>query len=100
MHVTVTEIGARKVRQTDLTVSFFQTSGCSKTRSCSQAVYLLFKMPTFVLVRWVEDNSIGVMPVSAAEKGTRLFPGLTTSMKWRKKKYEAEILKISRKPYQ
>ena len=30
---------------------------------------------SFVLVHWLEDNSVGVMPTSAAEKGVELYPG-------------------------
>ena len=49
----------------------------------------------FVLVRWLEEESIGVMPCSAAPPGVSLYPGL---MKWKgKKQYEVEILKVSSK---
>lgn len=54
----------------------------------------------FVLVRWVQDETVGVMPATAAGKGERLYPGLLTKMKWKgKKSYEVEILKISSKFY-
>ena len=52
---------------------------------------------SFVLVRWPEDNSVGVMPTSAAEKGVELYPGAEVRMKWKKKMYDAEILKVSSK---
>ncbi len=52
----------------------------------------------FVLVRWLEEETIGVMPCSAAPPGVSLYPGLTTLMKWKgKKQYEVEILKVSSK---
>ena len=38
------------------------------------------------------------MPASAAEKGAELFPGAEVRMKWKKKMYDAEILKLSSKP--
>ena len=51
----------------------------------------------YVLVRWIEDESVGVMPLSAVAKGYSPSPGATIRMKWRgKKEYEAEVLKISR----
>ena len=51
----------------------------------------------YVLVRWIEDESVGVMPISAVAKGYNPSAGATIKMRWRgKKEYEAEILKISR----
>ena len=52
----------------------------------------------FTLVRWIEDDTVGVMPLSAVE-GKDCMPcvGATVDMRWRgKKTYEAEILRISR----
>lgn len=37
-----------------------------------------------VVVRWLKDNSVGVMPTSAAKKGVELHHGLEVKMKWRK----------------
>lgn len=52
----------------------------------------------FVLVRWVEDESFGVMPLSAVPPKERedVYPGQFVRMKWRGKKlYEVEVLKVS-----
>ena len=50
----------------------------------------------FALVRWIEEESVGVMPSSSAPKGVKLYPGLKTKMKWKVKKfYDVEILKVS-----
>ena len=51
--------------------------------------------PKLALVNWVEEGSVSVMPVSAAKDGDKLYPGSIVSMKFHRKYYEAEILKIS-----
>ena len=52
----------------------------------------------FVLVRWTEDEMVGVMPISAVMKDYTPQVGAVVKMKWRGKQvYEAEILKISGK---
>lgn len=52
----------------------------------------------FALVRWTEDEMVGVMPISAVMKDYTPYVGAVVKMKWRgKKAYEAEILKISGK---
>ena len=51
--------------------------------------------PKFALVSWLEDNSVGVVPLSAAKDGEKVFPGATIPVKFQRKYYEAEILKIS-----
>ena len=50
-----------------------------------------------VLVRWLEDETVGVMPMSAISKEDKgnVYPGAIAKLKWKKKLYEAEILKIS-----
>lgn len=48
--------------------------------------------PRFALVRWIVDESVGVMPMSATKK---VFVGATVEMKFQKIFYDAEILKIS-----
>lgn len=56
----------------------------------------------FVLVRWVEDESFGVMPLSSVPPKERedIYPGQFTRMKWRGKKlYEVEVLKVSGKGF-
>lgn len=54
----------------------------------------------FVLVRWVEDESYGVMPLSAVPQKERedVYPGQFTRMKWQGKMlYDVEVLKVSSK---
>ncbi|XP_019860258.1 PREDICTED: uncharacterized protein LOC100637058 isoform X2 [Amphimedon queenslandica] len=51
---------------------------------------------SFMLVRWLEDEKVGVMPVSAAKTGVKPYVGAYIDVKWtRGKYYEAEILRIS-----
>lgn len=47
----------------------------------------------YVLVRWVEEESVGVMPVSAIKES--YFVGKICEVKFSGKLYDAEILKIS-----
>ena len=51
----------------------------------------------FALVRWLDEEQIGVMPVSAAPNVESMFVGSITQMKWNKGKklYDVEILKVS-----
>ena len=52
----------------------------------------------FTLVHWMEEDSFGVMPASAATVSLEeLHVGSKTKMKWTKGKklYDVEILKIS-----
>ena len=56
----------------------------------------------FTLVRWVEDDTVGIMPLTAVVAGTNCTSmpcvGAVVDMRWRgRKTYEAEILRISRK---
>lgn len=52
----------------------------------------------FVLVRWMEDETVGVMPISAVMEDYTPYSGAIVKMRWRGKKlYDAEILKISGK---
>ena len=74
---------------------------------CSQVIHVAYispalsfnvKMPKkYALVKWLEDESMGVMPLSAAKVGAAdLFAGMKTKMKWNGKKwYDVQILKIS-----
>lgn len=51
----------------------------------------------FVLVRWLIDECVGVMPISAAQKGSDVSPGTIVKMKWSGKTfYDAEILSMGR----
>lgn len=49
------------------------------------------------LVRWLQDESVGVMPLSAAKDDpSTMYPGKKTTMRWKgKKQYEVQILKLS-----
>lgn len=49
------------------------------------------------LVRWLEDEMVGVMPLTAAKDDpSTIFPGTKTMMKWKgKKQYEVQILQVS-----
>lgn len=51
----------------------------------------------FALVRWLEEESVGVMPISSAQNPEELYVGCMTKMKWTrgKKLYDVEILKLS-----
>lgn len=52
----------------------------------------------FMLVRWIEDEKIGVMPVSAVQKGNPVQVGAIVPVKWSAGKYyDAEILQLSGK---
>lgn len=56
----------------------------------------LIDMPTFALVRWLNDESVTAMPLSALKDKNSAIVGATVDMIWTKgKTYEAEILKIS-----
>lgn len=52
-------------------------------------------MPKFALVRWLSDESVGVMPLTAARKGSKIYVSAVIEMKFQKKFYDAELLKIS-----
>lgn len=54
----------------------------------------------YLLVRWTEDESVGVTPISAVvDKDKVPYPGALMDMRWgsgkSKKAYQAEVLKIS-----
>ena len=40
----------------------------------------------FTLVWWIEDDTIGVMPISAVAKDSRPYAGAVVDMRWRGKK--------------
>ena len=50
-------------------------------------------MANLSLVRWCKEDGFGVMPLTAVKEGSP-YPGALISMKWGKKAYEVEILKI------
>ncbi len=51
----------------------------------------------FLLVRWMEDETVGVVPVTAVKKGQEFDVGAYVETKFKKKFYESEVLKISGK---
>ena len=51
----------------------------------------------FAVVRWVDEESVGVMPLSAVRSGQKPYVGSFVEMKYQSKYYEAEILKIDSK---
>ena len=63
---------------------------------CTVLVFLVaMSRTTFALVRWVEEESVGVMPLSAVRSGQKAFVSAIVEMKFKSMYYEAEILKIS-----
>jgi len=52
----------------------------------------------FALTRWLCDESVGVMPLTAVKKGQTPYVGAFVDMKYLGKFYEAEILKIGGRP--
>jgi len=55
------------------------------------------KEKTFVLVRWLEDETVSVMPLTAIHQDFTAHVGAVVRVKWGGRKYyDAEILKKSR----
>ena len=50
---------------------------------------------SFLLLRWLIDEKVSIMPFSSAKKGTKVYTGVFGEFKWSGKFYEAEVLKIS-----
>lgn len=48
-------------------------------------------------MRWIEDETVSVLPVTAAKAGQNVYPGVYSDFKWMGKLYEAEVLKVSGK---
>ncbi len=55
--------------------------------------------PSYLLVRWEEEDSISVMPATSLKKNVSAVVGQTVPLKYRTKYYDAEILKISGELY-
>ena len=53
--------------------------------------------PKLCLVRWLEDESVSVVPATTAGAKQKVYVGAIVNFKWLKKMYEAEVLKISSK---
>lgn len=49
----------------------------------------------FVLVRWLEDESVGVVPVSAVHADSRVYVGAHAKVKYGRKFYDAELLQTA-----
>ena len=56
---------------------------------------LVYIMPSFVLLRWIGEESMSVRPQSTIKKGHKVFLGAFTYFKWGGKYYEAEVLALS-----
>ena len=55
------------------------------------------KKSHFILVRWLQDETVGVMPQSAVHKDAQssTYVGSMVQVKYGRKFYDAEILKIA-----
>lgn len=51
----------------------------------------------FCLLRWIEDETVSVLPATSAKAGQSVYPGVYAEFKWLKNTYEAEVLRISGK---
>lgn len=49
----------------------------------------------YLLVRWIEDETLSVLADSASQPGQKLYIGGQGSFKWSGKYYQGEILGIS-----
>ena len=49
----------------------------------------------FILVRWLQDETVGVMPQSAVQKDSHVYVGAVTQVKYGRRFFDAEILKVS-----
>ena len=53
------------------------------------------KKKKFVFVDWLEDNSVGVMPTTAIQKGQKVGIGEICVLRWRRGEfYDAKLLKF------
>ena len=50
-----------------------------------------------MLVRWLVDETVGVVPTSNAKKEAVIEVGKVASVKWGTKFYDAEVLQLSSK---
>ena len=53
------------------------------------------KKQQFILICWLEDEMVGVMPLTSVAKDEKLFVGAVVQMKWKTKYYETEVLKLA-----
>ena len=52
-------------------------------------------MAKYVLVMWVGEETLSVMPSATIRSDHKLFVGTCAEFKWRGKYYEAEVLELS-----
>ena len=52
---------------------------------------------SFLLVRWIDEENLSVVPDTAARKGQKVFVGAFGDFKWAGKYYEGEVLGVSGK---
>lgn len=52
-------------------------------------------MAKLCLVRWVEDETLSVLPTSAIQVGQTAYVGAFGDFKWGGKFYEGEVLQMS-----
>lgn len=57
------------------------------------------KEKLFILVRWLVDETVGVMPLTALHRDCRAHVGAVVEVKYGRKFYQAEVLKISGECY-
>ena len=60
------------------------------------------KLKGWMLVRWIDEEKIGLMPASGVVKGYTPYVGAVVGMKWNrgKENHNAEILKMFGKSYE
>ena len=66
---------------------------------CADAMSKKSKSPVYCLVRWLENESVGVIPKSSVRKGQtdKVCVGEICEFKYGGKFYDAKMLKISGK---
>lgn len=55
------------------------------------------KAKTFCLLRWIQDETVSVLPITTTKAGQKVYPGSFGDFKWLVTFYEAEVLKVSGK---
>ena len=53
--------------------------------------------PKLCLVRWLEDETVSVVPATTVDAKQKVYVEAIVNFKWLKRTYEAEVLKISGK---
>jgi len=56
---------------------------------------IFVRMPkSFILVRWVEDETLSMLPATAICPGKKVYIGAFSSSKWSGKFYSGEVLGV------